>query len=304
MKRKTRAKLIKLQRFGIDFFIKVFGIIIGSVLIAIAFNALIIPYGLLSGGIGGIALFAKYLFNIPVYFSVFLLNIPIFIWGIKDLNGKFILYSMIGTVTFILSLPILKPFIPVPNLDMIIVAIFAGVINGLGTGIVLKFGASGGGTDIIAVIMKKKANIQVGTFTFAFNIFVLAISSVFFHLNSILYTVVTLWVSSKIMDFVLHGINRKKSIMIFSNKSEIIALRIIEELHRGITFFNGEGGFKRKDQLVINTVVNNFENVKIRKIVEEVDRKAFMYITEVIDVSGKGFTLAVNGKKLPRDTFL
>lgn len=291
MKKKTKAKLKKFLNLSYSIIIKLVFISIGSILVAISYNALIIPYGLLAGGISGIAILLHYLFDFPVYLGILLLNIPIFIWGLKELNSEFIFYSLVGAIVLVIALPLTKPFIGVPKLDMILVAIFSGIVVGLGSGIILRFGASTGGTDIISVIMKKNADIPVGSFLFFVNAIILAASTFFFNLNITLYTVISLWVSSKIVDYVLYGIYRKKSLIIISEKGDIIAERIMNDIHRGVTFIKGEGGFSKKNKLIVNTVVNNFENAKIRKILEEVDPKAFMYIMETAEVSGKGFTI-------------
>lgn len=291
MQRKTKVTLEKMQRFGINTAKKIIGISIGAILIAISYNSLIIPYGLLSGGVSGIALIANYLLHFPVYMGIFLLNIPIFIWGAKELDRDFMIYSLIGTLIMIIALPLSKPYIPIPQLDIFLASLFSGIVSGIGIGIIFKFGASSGGNDIISMIMKKKANISIGAFSFSFNVVVLAASLFFFDLKIALYTFVSMWVSGRVTDFVIEGLDRKKSVIIISQKNTDIAERILKDIHRGVTYLQGEGGFTGNDKLVINTVVNNFENAKIREIVSDIDPKAFMYITEAIEVSGRGFTI-------------
>ena len=290
MKRKTRVRLAKAERFGLKFLIKLIGITTGSVLIAIAYNTLIIPYGLLTGGIGGLSLMGNYLFGFPIYLVIFLLNIPLFIWGMKELDREFIFYSIIGTAALIIALPLTKPYIYTPNVDLFLVSIFSGVVVGLGVGIILKFGGSSGGIDIVSIIMKKKANISIGAFSFFANLIVLAFSLFFFKFNLVLYTCVSMWVSGKVTDAVLEGFNHKKSVTIISDKNEIIAERIMNEINRGVTYLEGYGGFTGERKAVINSIVNNFENAKLKEIISEEDPAAFVVITDAIEVSGKGFT--------------
>lgn len=290
MKRKTRVKLAKAERFGFKFLIKLIGISAGSVLIAIAYNALVTPYGLLSGGIGGLSIMGHYLFGFPIYFVIFLLNIPLFIWGLKELDREFIFYSIIGTAALIIALPVTKPYIHLSHVDLSLAAIFSGVVIGLGVGIIMKFGGSSGGVDIVSIIMKKKANISVGAFSFYTNIFVLILYLCFFDLNRVLYTCISMWVSGKVTDAVLEGFNRKKSVTIISDKSEIIAERIMNEINRGVTYLEGYGGFTGERKAVINSIVNNFENAKLKEIISEEDPSAFVVITDAIEVAGKGFT--------------
>jgi uncharacterized membrane-anchored protein YitT (DUF2179 family) len=266
------------------------GITIGAILLAIAINAIIIPTGLLSGGAGGLALVGQYLFKLPVDIGMLLINIPIFIWGIKELNKRFIVYSLIGTAVTIIAIPITRPLVVVPKLDLFLASITSGVLMGIGVGLILKCGASTGGTDIVAMIMKKKKNMSVGTVSFAFNLIVLAISAFYFNLSITLYTAVSMYVTGKVIDFVLEGLNRNKSIMIVSDKSHEIADKIMKELGRGVTYLEGQGAYSGEQKLVINCVVNNFEVAKVKEIVREFDKQAFMFFTDTAEVSGKGFT--------------
>jgi len=290
MRRKTKVRLERAKRRTLTVIKKLLAITVGALLIAVAYNALIIPYGLLSGGVGGLALIAKYTIGIPLYVGIFILNIPILLWGMKELDRQFMIYSLIGTVVLIVALPWTRPYIPLPDLDIFLASIFSGVVSGLGGGIVFKFSASTGGSDIIAMIMKKKKDIPVGAFSFYVNIVVLALSLFFFDLKIALYTAVSMWVGGKVTDFVLEGLNRNKSVVIISAQSELIAQQIMQELNRGVTYLEGRGAFSGESKQVINCVVNQFEMGKLREIVQRIDPRAFMFITETVEVSGKGFT--------------
>lgn len=265
------------------------GITLGAVLMAVAFNALVIPYHLLSGGVGGLALMANYLLDVPVFLGIILLNIPIFLWGLKELDRKFILFSIIGTAIMTAALPLTRPYTPTPDIDLFLAAIYAGVVGGIGAGIVFRFSASTGGADIISMVMKKKKNIGVGTFLFYANIAVLALFVFFFDLSIVMYTAISMWVSGKLTDFVIEGINRNKSVTIISDKNTTIARSIIKDLNRGVTLLDGHGGYSGSEKQVITCVVNNFEIGKLKQLVFSLDEGAFMFITEITDVTGKGF---------------
>lgn len=266
-------------------------IIIGSVLVAVAYNVLVVPYGLLSGGLTGIALIGNYLLNIPLPIGILILNIPVFILGLRELNLKFILYSLIGTLTLTAALPLTEPYIPVPQIDLFLAAVFSGVVSGIGGGIILRSGASAGGADIIAIIAKKKWNISIGACFFYFNVVVIMMSLFFFDLKIALYTIVSMWVLGKVTDQVIQGLSSYKSVMIISHENNEIAAHIMKKLHRGVTFLEGQGGYTGESKMVINCVVNNFEIPKLKDIVLELDPDAFMFISETTEVSGKGFTL-------------
>jgi len=287
---KKKTKFTGMLKVAFKLFKKLSGITIGAVLIAVAFNAFVIPYGLLSGGVSGLALMGNYLYGFPVYLGIFLLNIPIFLWALKELEWKLILYSAIGTAVVIIALPLSMPYIPVPAIDLFLASVFSGVIGGLGSGIIFKLGASTGGADIAAIIMKRKKNISVGATSFFCNIAVLALSLIFFDLKIALYTAISMWVGARITDSVIEGFNRNKSVTIISDRSEEIAERIMREIDRGVTYTEGQGAYTGESKRLINCVVSHYEIAKLKEIVLEVDKNAFIFFTETVEVMGKGFT--------------
>ena len=287
---KPKENLAGILRVAIDLAKRLSGIAVGSVLIAIALNAFIIPYGLLSGGVSGLALIGNYLYQYPVYLGIFLLNIPIFIWGIKELDWKLILCSAVGTAVLIIFLPLSEPYIPVPELDIFLASVFSGIIGGFGSGVIIKFGASAGGSDIVAIIMRKKKNISVGATTFGCNMAVLALSLFFFDLKIALYTAISMWVKGKVINSVIEGFNRNKSVTIISNKSQEIAERIIKEMSRGVTFLEGHGAYTGESKRLINCVIGHYELAKLKELVLETDKDAFIFVTETVEVMGRGFT--------------
>ncbi len=289
--RETKTNLLRIIKNAFNVLKKLAGIAIGASLIAVAFNAFVIPYGLLSGGVSGLALMGSYLYEFPVYLGIFMLNIPIFLWGLKELDLKLVLYSAVGTAVVIALLPLSAPYIPKPDLDLFLASVFSGIVGGFGSGVIFKLGASTGGIDIAAIIMKKKKNISVGAFNFYFNIAVLALSLFFFDLRIALYTFISMWVGSRVTDSVIEGLNRNKTVTIISDRSQEIAERIMKEIDRGATFIDGQGAYTRESKRLINCVVGHYEIAKLKEIVLEVDRDAFIFITETVEVMGKGFTI-------------
>lgn len=262
----------------------------GSIILAISYNAFVVPNKLLSGGISGLALIGKYTLGIPLYAGIALLNIPVFWLGLKKLNREFVFYSIVGLLVEIIALILTKPLIPAPQLDLFLASVFSGVLGGVGSGLILKEGASTGGTDILSMIAKKEKNISIGSSFFIFNLFVITLSLFFFDLKIALYTIVSMWVNGKVTDSVINGFNTNKSVVIISDYSSQIAERIMTELNRGVTFLKGQGAYSGDDRHVINCVASHYEIAKIKEIVYETDPKAFMFITEIVEVLGKGFT--------------
>lgn len=292
-----RFNYSKVKEVIIAVFKKLAAVSIGAILLAISYNALVIPYGLLSGGITGISLILNYIMGFPVQWGIFLLNIPVFLLGFKELERSFMCYSMVGIFVLVIAIPLTKPLIAVPETDIFLASIFSGIVSGIGVGIALKFGLSFGGTDIIGMIMKKRLNLSIGGFTFSVNLIILAVSVLFFPIKIALYTIISMWVSGKVINAVLDGFNRYKSVTIITDKSSEIADCILSQLNRGVTYLEGQGAFSGQPKKVVNCVVNHFEIAKIKNIVMKIDPYAFMFITETIEVAGKGFTYPKDHRK-------
>ena len=262
----------------------------GALLMAVSLNTLLIPYGLLSGGVTGLALILFYLLKVPVFLSILLLNVPIFWWGAREINREFLLYSLTGTLALTALLPATHGLVLIPQIDLILVAIFGGALSGTGLGLVFRGHGSTGGTDIIAVILRKKKNLGIGEVGFYSNLLIIAISLMFFPLNTGLYTIISMFVAGKMTDVVITGLNTSKSVIVVSSKSFQIGNRIMNEMHRGVTYFAGIGAFTREEKTVVNCVANRFEVARLKSIVAETDPNAFVYISDASEVLGKGFT--------------
>lgn len=263
----------------------------GTLLIALSLNLLLIPNNFLAGGVTGLALVFFYLFKIPVYLTILLLNIPIFWWGFREINRHFLLYSLIGTLALAFLLPATQGLAPPPQIDLILAAVFGGALSGAGLGLVMRGHGSTGGTDIIAVILHKSKNLGIGEVSFLANLLVIAVSLVFFPLNIGLYTIISMFVTSQVTDAVISGLNTSKSVIIVSNQPMQIGRRIIDEMHRGVTYYDGKGAFTREQKTIVNCVTNRFELAKLKKIVTESDPNAFVYISDASEVMGRGFTI-------------
>jgi uncharacterized membrane-anchored protein YitT (DUF2179 family) len=266
-------------------------IIAGTVLTAFSLNMFLIPNNFLAGGVTGLALVLYYLFKAPVYITLLLLNIPVFWWGFREINRHFLLNSLVGTLALSLFLPVTQGLVQPPQIDLILATIFGGAMSGAGFGLVFRGHGSTGGTDIIAVILRKRKSMGIGEVGFLANLLVIAVSLFFFPLNIGLYTVISMFVASKITDIVISGPNTSKSVVIVSNKPMQIGSRIIDEMHRGVTYFSGKGAFSREDKTIVNCVANRFELAKLKKIVLESDPNAFVYISDASEVLGRGFTI-------------
>ncbi|HBM79664.1 MAG: YitT family protein [Clostridiales bacterium] len=271
---------------------RVMNILTGSLIAAIAINEYIIPHHLLSGGVGGIAIIVHYTTGISTGVLVFAMNIPIFIEGIRKIDRDFIIYSFVGTFGLSIFLIVLNyvrflEFLRVD--DIMLAAIFGGVINGIGAGLIFKNRGSMGGTDIIAVIVKRKRSINIGTVLFSINIFIICIASSLYGIKPALYTLISMYISAAVIDRVQEGFDRKKSVFIVSEKDEEIVEAILKKVHRGVTYLYGEGAYTKKERRIIYCIVTLKQLSELKHLVKQLDPSAFFTITDTSEVSGKGF---------------
>ncbi len=269
---------------------RILAIIIGNLLCSIAINSFYIPNGMLSGGISGISILFNYLGNIPTGLTAFVLNIIILIIGLKRLDKDYAIYGFISMITFSVMVT-LTEFITSYFIveDILLATVFGGIINGLGMGIMIKNKAPQGGFDIIAIILKKKYNINVGSGLMIINTFLISLSSLIFGYSRAMYTIIAMFIGYKVLDKVQIGFNNMKEIMIISDKPETITKEIIEKLGRGVTYIEGEGAYTNADKKIIMCIISSQEIVKIKDIIGVIDKEAFIIINEVVEVIGRGF---------------
>ncbi|WP_227762043.1 YitT family protein [Zhaonella formicivorans] len=265
-------------------------IIGGTLLAALAVNGFLLPHKLLSGGISGVSIILQQLTGFPAGLSVFLLNVPIFILGYKKIDRDFVIFSLMGMGLFSAFLLLTKNISRSIVLDdTMLAAIFGGVINGIGLGLVFRSRASMGGSDILAVVIRKKSSINMGTILFAFNFVIVLSGSLLFGLKPALFTLISMYLSAVLLDRVQEGFDRKKSALIITSEPEKISQAIMQEVHRGVTIFFGEGAFTHHNRHILYTVVTTRQLAKLKAIVESLDPGAFMTVSDTAEVLGKGF---------------
>jgi uncharacterized membrane-anchored protein YitT (DUF2179 family) len=264
-------------------------VIAGGLIWSLAINGILIHHQFLGGGVSGFALVIHYLFRfLPVGLMVFLMNIPIFAVGWAMISGKFFALSLLGMLSFSFFLTV-TTWLHIPIDNPILATIFAGVISGMGSGLVFRSGGSGGGTDIIAMVVHKYFSVRVGVVYCALNSIPLILGALLVNLEAALYSVIYVYVSGSVMDRVLAGFNERRSIFIISKKSSEIANEVLDKLHRGATFLKGEGAYTHATMNVVYCVVSLFELARLKHLIFSIDPKAFIIINETMEVIGKGF---------------
>lgn len=274
--------------------------IIGTAIFAFAIVYLNIPNDLAEGGITGITLILRALFGINPALSTLILNIPLIFIGRKYLGVRTFYYTIVGTVALSFWLAVWQkiPILIDLEHDILIAALLGGVITGVGSGMVYRVGGTTGGSDILARIVEKYFGISVGRSLLIFDSLVLVASLSYIDLNKMMYTLIFAYVFSRVIDSVLDGGYSAKGLLIMSEKNEEIAPKLMEELDRGITFLNGEGGFSKIDKRIIYMVLTPREISQAKEVIHEFDKNAFISVINVHEVLGEGFSYKRKKKKL------
>lgn len=271
-------------------------ILLGTAIYAFGLQYFVIPNQLMEGGVTGIAVLLNYAAGWPLSVTTLLLNVPLFILGWKAL-GKFqMLYTVIGTVSLSLFLALMERLTHIGWLvpfhsanDYMLVALYAGVTIGAGLGIVFRYGGTTGGVDIAARILTRRGRFSMGQVILTFDALIIGVSMLYISLEKVLYTLVVVFIASKIIDFIQDGVYSAKAFSIISDHGGQIATAITNELERGVTIMAAKGAYSGQCKEVVYCVVGRAETRTLKSIVHKIDPRAFIVINEVHDVLGEGF---------------
>jgi len=271
-------------------------IIAGSAIYAFGLLYFIIPNELMEGGVTGITVLLNYAFNISPSISTMALNIPLFLVGMKILGKRQSVYTGLGIASLTLFLWLFELLIDrgyvVPfhtEQDYILAALYAGVTLGAGLGIVFRFGGTTGGSDIIARIINRKFGFSMGQIILSLDILIIGLSLFFIPLERILYTLVAVFIASKVIDFIQEGAYAAKAFTIISDRAPDIANRISNEMDRGVTLIPAIGAYSMQAKHMVYCVVSRQEIRRLTGIAKSLDPRAFIIINDVNDVHGEGF---------------
>lgn len=267
-------------------FLDLICIIIGSVLWVIAVDAIVIPNNLLSGGLTGIAIMVNYGFPVlPVSVLVYVLNIPILLWAIKDISPRLIFYTIVAITLQSVMLELFKHMPSYTN-DVLLACIFGGLIAGVGAGLIIRRRGSSGGSDILGIVIKKRYSFSVGTVGIAFNALVIGASVFLYGLEIAMYTLIFIFVCNFATDKTIEGLSKRYTAFIITEKPEEMKKEIFQSVHRGLTFIHGTGAFSGIRRNIIYCVINQYELANLKDILHNVDPNAFMTLTEAKDIYG------------------
>ncbi|HET7628077.1 MAG TPA: YitT family protein [Bacillales bacterium] len=261
---------------------------IGAFLEAVALEVFLVPNEIIDGGIVGISIILSYLFHVQLGFLLFLLNLPFFFLGYKQMGKTFAIITMFGITSLSLFTFMLETVPKLTN-DPLLAAVFGGIILGIGVGIVIRNGGTSDGTEILAVLFNKGTPFSVGEIVMFFNVFILGSAGFVYGWDRAMYSLIAYFIAFKMIDITIEGLESSRSVWIVSEEHRQIGDALNSRLGRGITYLNGEGGYSGDDKMMIFCVITRMEEAKLKSIVDEFDPSAFLAIGDIHDVKGGRF---------------
>ena len=262
-----------------------FFITVGAVIAAFALEDFLVPFKILDGGVVGISMIISQLSGLPLGVLTIVLNIPFMILGFKRLGMRFLVKAIYAMVIFSVFLGIFEDMKEVTDKEILVVA-FGGVLLGIGVGLILRYGGCLDGTEIVAMFLSKNTEFSVGQIVLFFNIVIYGVAGMLFGLDRALYSLLTYFITSKVIDIVENGMEQGKSVMIITDHGKDIADKIYSQLGRTCTQMEGKGMVSNGKKTVLYCVITRVEVPAIKKIINDADVSAFMTISDVSEIVG------------------
>ena len=256
----------------------------GAVIAALAVEGFLVPNLILDGGVVGVGIMINHYTGIALGLLTFIMNLPFLLVGSKQLGKRFIVKSGFSMLVFALFVEIFSPIASVTS-DYLLAVCFGGVLLGLGVGLTIKYGGCLDGTETVAILLNKKMGIPVGTVVLIINLLIYSTAAVLFGIERAMYSLLTYFIASRILNMVENGINEAKAAMIITNDAKEISGMIYKELGRIVTIMEGEGLVSGK-KVVLYCVLTRFEVYELKKIIKRIDQSAFVTISDVSEIIG------------------
>ena len=258
---------------------------IGVVLAAIAIEAFLVPNLILDGGITGISIMLSTISKLPISIFIIIINIPFLVIGYKNLGKNFLFRAIYSMIAFSVLLTLFHN-IPEMTDDVLLASVFGGILLGAGAGLVVRFGGCLDGTESLAIVISKKTSLSVGQVVLICNLFIYTIAGFIFGMDRALYSLLTYFITFKVIDFVSEGLEQAKAAMIITDKGDIVSKEIYKRLGRTVTEIQGKGLISGK-KTVLYSVITRLEVPELKRIVTSQDISAFVTITDVSEIIGR-----------------
>ncbi|MEG1835199.1 MAG: YitT family protein [Oscillospiraceae bacterium] len=285
---RTRRRFLKKVK---DFLIDILFYVFGGLIYAVAVNMFLAPNNILLGGFTGISTVLNYLFDIPIGTAIFVMNIPLFLIALKIFGKSFIFKTVIATFFASISIDLTAPLLKSYSGDMVLSALFGGLLAGTGLSLIFLRGSTTGGTDIIAKLLRKKfPQLSMGRTVLLIDLIIILTSfSVYRSLESLLYAFIVIFVSSEAIDFILYSSSHGKMLFIITDLYDEVSAFINKDLSRGTTLLSAVGGYTKRDKKMLFCAIKNHEEAKFVKSIKEIDDDAFIIVSDANRIIGEGF---------------
>lgn len=274
-------------------FLDLLFMVLGSAVYAVEVNAFTAPNNIAAGGITGICTMLNYLFSTPIGLASFLINIPIVLWAVVEIGYKLVAKTVTAIVLISLMIDLFSRFVPAYQGDPILVALFAGVLEGVGLSLIFVRGATTGGSDLVARLLGRRLpHLSMGKLMLAVDGAVVAVSAfVYGSVENAMYACIVIFVSTRLIDAILYGFDAGtgKLFYVMSPKVRQMGNRVIQELERTVTYLDSHGGYTDEPGETMLCVVRRFEVYHLQRIIREEDNDAFVIVGEAGQVTGEGF---------------
>ena len=282
--------------FNWSFCLSLILITIGAVMAALALELILIPNSMIDGGMNGISIILNTLFGGSLGIIIFIVNLPFLILGYKQLGKKFVFKAGYGMILFSILLEVFGNYTPLID-DTLLATVYGGILLGVGCGLIIKEGGCLDGTEIVAILINRKKSLSVGQVVFCFNIVIYGAAIFVFGAERALYSLLTYFVSYKVIDMVSDGLNSAKAAFIITDDGSEIASAILKRLGRTVTVLSGEGIISHGDKRVLYTVITRFEVSILKDILNEVDDSSFVTVFDVSEIIGNHIKKAPSVKE-------
>lgn len=270
-------------------------IILGCLIGGAAYPLFLVPNSIAPGGLSGLAMVLNHLFHWPVGMTSLIMNIPLFLVGYKAMGKLFVWRSLVATVVFSLSIDLIK--LPAMTVDPLLGTLYGGLLLGVGLGLILRGGATTGGTDMIArMVHSRMPFITVGVFLLMIDCVVVILAGAVMGTSEGLYAMISIFISSKVIDMVMAGFSSNKACFIITKQWDAVTQQILRDMNRGVTQLTARGAYSGEERPVVLCVASRQEVARLKDIVREADENAFMFVTEAHEALGEGFSKLAGGE--------
>lgn len=267
--------------------VRILFVLLGATLYSVGLEIFLVPNNVIDGGVMGVSIIVSHLTRLPLGIFTFVLNMPFFLIGYKQIGKSFTFITLFAVATVSIGVSMLNPVRPLTDTPLL-ACVFGGVIVGVGVGLIIRNGGSLDGSEIIAIILDKKVGFSVGEIVMFFNLFILSGAGFVFGWDRAMYSLIAYFIAFKAIDVVVEGVDESRAVMVISDRYEDISDAIRDRLGRSGTLLDARGGYLKNDATVLYVVVSRLEIAKLKSIVLDFDANALVTIGSV-EVAGQKY---------------